>query len=146
MPYRKLVITPSQYTKQEVKATVQVYKGFSTVASTKDSRLYDFDLIKQDLLNQFNTRKGERVMNPEFGTVIWDLIFDPFTDDTKELIKSDVNKILNSDPRIVPIQINVYEEQYGMMLESTLQYVGSNQTENIRLSFDRETGLGFSKS
>ena len=146
MPYRKLVITPSQYTKQEVKATVQVYKGFSTVASTKDSRLYDFDLIKQDMLNQFNTRRGERVMNPEFGTVIWDLIFDPFTDDTKELIRTDVSKILNSDPRIVPIQINIYEEQYGMMLESTLQYVGSNQTENIRLSFDREAGLGFSKS
>ena len=50
------------------------YKGFSTVAGVKSNQLYDLDIIKQDLINHFYTRKGERVMNPDFGSIIWDLL------------------------------------------------------------------------
>ena len=38
------------------------YKGFSTLAGVKSNQLYDLDLIKQDLINHFYTRKGERVI------------------------------------------------------------------------------------
>lgn len=141
MPFRKLVITPTQYNPQETNKKSQIYKGYSTVANSASSILYDFDLIKQDFINQFKTRKGERVMNPDFGTIIWDLLFDPFTDDTKDAIRTDINRILTSDPRVVPVQINLYEEPYGLIIESTVQYVGTDQTENMRLSFDRTVGL-----
>ena len=46
------------------------YKGFSTVGRNQKFRLTDFDLVKQDLINHFNIRKGEKLMNPNFGTVI----------------------------------------------------------------------------
>jgi len=51
-----------------------IFKGFSTVNKVKAPyTLTDMALVKQDLLNEFNTRKGERVMRPNFGSIIWDL-------------------------------------------------------------------------
>jgi len=81
------------------------------------------------------------VMNPSFGTIIWGLMFEPFTDDVKQAITNDINRICNFDPRIVPIQIDITEQEYGMILELTLQYVGTDQSLNLRLNFDREVGI-----
>lgn len=143
MPYKNIEITPAQYKPTLTYKKSQSYIGYSSVASdaTNNVRLYDFDLIKQDLLNQFNTRLGERVMNPTFGTIIWSLIYEPFTDDIKQAIANDINRICNNDPRVVPIQLDTTEQEYGILLEITLQYIGTNQTTSMSLSFDRELGL-----
>lgn len=142
MSYKNIEITQAQYSKQHTNKQSQFYVGYSTVdPSATSTKLYDFDLIKQDILNQFNTRKGERVMLPEFGTVIWNVIFEPFTDEIKQVIKDDVTRICNSDPRAIPIQININEQEYGMLLEVTLQYAGTDQTANMRLDFDKNIGL-----
>jgi len=60
----------------------KTYKGFSTVSNdSKSFSLYDFALIKQDLINHFHVRQGERLENPLFGTIIWDYIFEPLTEE-----------------------------------------------------------------
>jgi phage baseplate assembly protein W len=142
MAYKNIEINPSQYSLQHTAKQSQFYIGYSSVDPSKSStRLYDFDIIRQDIINQFNTRKGERVMNPTFGTIIWDLIFEPFTDDVKQALSDDISRVCNSDPRVVPIQIDINEQQYGMLLEITLQYVGTDQTVNMKLSFDKQLGL-----
>ena len=57
---------------------IATYKGFSTVNNNfGSSKLTDTDLIKRDLLNHFAIRKGEKLMNGEFGTSLRDLIMDP---------------------------------------------------------------------
>ena len=54
------------------------FQGFSTKTNQfYPQRLYDIELAKQDLLNEIYTRKGERVMEPEFGSIVWELLFDP---------------------------------------------------------------------
>jgi phage baseplate assembly protein W len=142
MPYKSITLRPVNTTTVNFNKKSQLYKGFSTVnSSNKSSKIYDFDLIKQNLLNQFNVRKGERVMNPNYGTVIWDIIYEPFTDEVKQQISDDVSKILNSDPRAYPIQINVDEQEYGMLLEVTMQYAGTDQVDYIRYVFDKNLGL-----
>jgi phage baseplate assembly protein W len=142
MAYKNIEINPSQYSSQHTAKKSQFYIGYSSVdPNSVNTRLYDFDIIKQDIINQFNTRKGERVMNPSFGTIIWDLIFEPFTDDVKQALSDDISRICNSDPRAVPIQININEQQYGMLLEITLQYIGTDQTANMKMSFDKKLGL-----
>ena len=56
----------------------QRFRGYSSVGTTFLSSVrYDLDLAKQDLLNNFNTRKGERVMMPTFGSIVWDMLFEP---------------------------------------------------------------------
>lgn len=142
MTYKNIEINPSQYNSQHTVKQSQFYVGYSSIDSNAvTTKLYDFDIIKQDIINQFNTRKGERVMNPNFGTLIWDLIYEPFTDDVKQALSDDISKICNSDPRVVPIQIDINEQEYGMLIEITLQYVGTDQTANMKLSFDKQLGL-----
>jgi phage baseplate assembly protein W len=142
MPYKSIIINPPKYTDRHSATRTQFYRGFSTVDPSKDdSRLYDYELIKQDLLNQFNVRKGERVMNPDFGTVIWDSIFEPFTDQIKQEISDDVIRIVNADPRSLVLDITIIEQEHGMMLEITLQYNDTDQSEVLKLNFDKSAGL-----
>lgn len=142
MTYKNIEINPNQYTQQHTTKNSQFYTGYSSVnPELLGTKLYDFDIIKQDIINQFNTRKGERVMNPGFGTIIWDLIFEPFTDDVKQALSDDISRVCNSDPRAVPIQIDINEQEYGMLLEITLKYIDTDQTSNMRLEFDKKLGL-----
>mgnify|MGYP001429451362 CR=1 FL=1 len=46
------------------------FKGFSSRADKQNFKVYDFECAKQDLINRLSVRKGERVENPEFGTII----------------------------------------------------------------------------
>jgi len=141
MAYKNLVIKPAKIPNADSVKQSQFYKGFSTVFDIKNSKVYDKELVKQDLINHFNTKRGERVMNPEFGTIIWDCIFEPLTIELKEEIKSDIERILTSDPRLSPVSVNIVEKDYGLLLEMTVMHVETNQTESILLSFDRNIGL-----
>ena len=92
------------------------YNGFSTYNRSKHFRLTDFDLVKQDLINHFNTRKGEKLMNPNFGTSIWDTLFDPMDADTKRIITEDVRRIVSYDPRIAARNVVVTEYDRGHLV------------------------------
>ena len=61
------------------------FRGFNTVNQVKKFRLTDLDLVKRDLLNHFQIRKGEKLMNPAFGSIIWNMLFEPLTDETKKV-------------------------------------------------------------
>jgi len=121
---------------------VQRYRGFSTVSrKSKNFALYDFELIKQDILNHFYTRQGERLMQPAFGTIIWDLIFEPLTDEIQNLILQNVNQIFNSDPRVQAGNILITPYETGLEIKCTLQYVLYNIQESMQLKFDQANGL-----
>lgn len=142
MAYKNLVITPTKYTPANPNKISQFYKGFSTLDSTSNSvKIYDFELIKQDILNQFNTRKGERVMNPTFGTIIWDLLFEPLTPIVKQQLADDINRILTSDPRATPTKIDIVDADHGFLIEITLSLNGTDVSESMILNFDRNAGL-----
>ena len=113
------------------------YKGFSSTEATKNFKLYDINLVKQDLINHFYIRKGEKLENPEFGTVIWDMLFEPFTPDVKEIIAKDVEAIINYDPRFAVTEINIDSTDQGMRIQADLVYVPFNITERMTLNFDK---------
>ena len=123
-------------------ATPQMYKGFSTVATnTQNFTLYDFDLIKQDLINHFYIRKGERLMQPGFGCIIWDMIFEPLTEEIKDIILQNVNQILNYDPRIQAGNVLVTPYDTGLQIQCTLTYLPYNISQDLQLKFDQANGL-----
>jgi phage baseplate assembly protein W len=120
----------------------KAYRGFSTVnPNSKNAALYDLELIKQDLINAFHIKKGERLENPTFGTIIWDMLFEPLTDQIKQLITNDVNQIINSDPRIKVIRSVVTQVDKGIQLEFTLLYVPYNIQQSMQFTFDQNNGL-----
>lgn len=124
--------------------TRQIFKGFSSRADNTNYRLYDFNLIKQDLLNRLSVRKGERLENPEFGTIIYDVLFEPFTEDVKEAILEDITANLNADPRLKADGIVVSQSEHGLQVECSLTYVPYNITEKLRFSFDENSLLRLS--
>ena len=89
-------------------------------------------------------RKGERVENPEFGTIVYDAIFEPFTEQLKEAVLDDVTANLNADPRITATEILVTEADKGLAIQATLTYVPLNITEKLRFNFDENSLLRLS--
>ena len=120
------------------------FKGFSSRADKKNFQLYDFEVAKQDLINRLSIRKGERVENPEFGTIIYDAIFEPFTEALKYAIVEDVTANLNADPRISTEEILVTEADKGIAIQATITYVPLNITEKLRFNFDENSLLRLS--
>ena len=118
------------------------YKGFSTVnTNTENFNLYDFELIKQDLFNHFYTRQGERLMQPEFGTIIWDLLFEPLTPEIKNLVLENINQIVNYDPRIKAENVIVTAYDQGIQVQCTLIFLSYNISQILQLRFDQANGL-----
>ena len=117
---------------------IATYKGFSTVNNNfGSSKLTDTDLIKRDLLNHFAIRKGEKLMRGNFGTSLRDLIMDPLTEETKQLIIEEVNAVINNDPRVRPEEVTLDEYENGLQVQIVLRYVIDNQVENLLVRFDR---------
>lgn len=115
------------------------YSGFSTFNRTRKFKVTDFDLVKQDLINHFYIRKGEKLMNPNFGSIIWNLLFDPFTTSVKDTIIDDIKTIVNYDPRLSVDELSVTEYRHGIQIILNLRYVITNQLAVMTLNFDRDS-------
>jgi phage baseplate assembly protein W len=65
------------------------------------SQVYDQDAINQSLFNIMNTRKGSRLMDPDFGCNFNEYLFDMFDLDTANKIVDDIFRNFSKyEPRI----------------------------------------------
>jgi phage baseplate assembly protein W len=136
--YKRVTVNP---TKASAKVS-KTYRGFSTVNNQNlNFSLYDFELIKQDLLNHFHIRQGEKLDDPTFGTIIWDMLYEPFTVENQEAIIENVTEIVNYDPRLSVNSINVDTYEQGIQIECDLTYIPYNISESLRFRFDRKNGI-----
>jgi len=117
------------------------YRGFSSSNGAKNYKLYDIDLVKQDLINHFYIRKGEKLENPEFGTVIWDMLFEQFTEEVKKIIAKDVEDIINYDPRIAVNEIQIDTTDQGIRIQADIVYVPFNISERMTFNFDKNNSI-----
>ena len=109
-----------------------LYKGYSTLGSEfTGSKLEDIELIKRDLLNNFGIRRGEKLMNANFGTSIQDIIMDPLTEDTKNLILDEIQQVIDYDPRVELQELIVDElpQGNGIGAQVSLLYVQQNDDQ-----------------
>lgn len=117
--------------------TTKIYRGFSSNnPNARNNVLYDADLIKQDIYNHFMTAKGERVMLPDFGSIIWDYLYEPLDEQTKEIIKLDAQDIINQDPRVNLNSINVNSFEHGIIVDLELQILPQDVTETMAIEFN----------
>ena len=119
---------------------VATYKGYSTLVNKFGGvGITDTDLIKQDLLNHLGIRKGEKLMNGNFGTSINDMIMEPLTEESKQMIVQEITTVMQNDPRVVAESIVLDEFEAGLQVELVVRYVLTNQVENLIVRFDRST-------
>jgi phage baseplate assembly protein W len=115
------------------------YRGFSSINENVEGyALYDFDLIKQDIINHFHIRKGEKLSDPNFGTIIWDMLYEPFTTENKEAIIADVAEIINYDDRVTADQVFVDTTDDGIEVSALLTFLPYNISEQMLFKFDKQ--------
>ena len=113
-----------------------MFKGFSTIDKARAPyTLIDKELVKRDLLNHFHTRKGERLMRPQFGSIIWDLLMNPEDDLTEDLVKEDIERIIDTDPRVDLKDTSIFVLDHTIRAEVTLIYKGINDEDILYLEF-----------
>ena len=69
------------------------------------------------------------------------MLFEPLTEELKDLITQNVNEIINYDPRISAQQVIVTQYETGIQIECTLTYLPYNISQSMHLQFDQNNGL-----
>jgi phage baseplate assembly protein W len=128
---------------KSVKTRKPYFVGFNTVNQPNPPyTLTNIDIVKRDILNQFATPMGSRVMLPGFGTRIYDYLFDPFDDYTKNAIIEDAVRVVSDDPRVALEQIDVFQQDQALNVVMVLNFVPESVTESLFVTFslkDKET-------
>lgn len=138
-----MAINQKGYVQQQRITRKPYFVGFNTVdQSNPPYSLTNLELVKRDILNQFATPIGSRVMLPTFGTNIYNYLFDPFDEVTKNLIISDAVRVVQSDPRVQLVNIDIAEEDQSLNIIINLYFIPESVTDNLFVTFslkDKET-------
>ena len=82
-----------------------------------------------------------KLSDPTFGTIIWDLLYEPFTIEVQEAIIEDVTRIINYDPRIKAENIVIDTYEQGIQIDCTITVLPFGITDELRFKFDKDNGL-----
>lgn len=114
------------------------FVGYSTVDKVSPSyKVYDEELVKRDLLNHLHTKRGERLMRPSFGTNIHMYLFDPFDSVVRQNIIDEVEEVIDSEPRVSLIDIDVQDSIHGIQINVNLMYNLTMTPMELHATFDR---------
>ena len=139
--FKEITVAGNQRT-EEYGPGAKAYRGISTVnPNSTNPVLYDLALIKQDIINHFHIRQGEKLSDPSFGTIIWDVLFEPLTEQIKDLIIQNITRVISSDPRVSVNNVTVDQYESGLQVECSLIYRPYNISETMRLQFDENAGF-----
>jgi len=119
------------------------FVGFNTVNQPNPPySLTNLELVKRDILNHFATPMGSRVMLPSFGTRIFEYLFDPFDEYTRNAIIEDAVRVVASDPRVELVSVDVFQEDQALNVIMVVLFKPESVTDNLFVTFslkDRET-------
>ena len=121
-------------------ATRGTYKGYSSFEfeRKKTFKMRDLELVKMDLLNHIFTKKGERVMMPNFGTVIPEMAFEPLDNETVAIVREEVLRVINYDPRVdlINIETNPDYEKNSLYIGARVFYSELGLTDDLELNIE----------
>jgi phage baseplate assembly protein W len=111
--------------------------GFNTINQNKKFTLVDFELIKRDLLNAFNIRQGQIPGRPDYGTRLWDLVFENLDQSVERAIIEEIQRVAGGDPRIYLQAVNLYPQDNGILVDIEITIVPANNSEILSIFFDQ---------
>jgi len=117
-----------------------LYKGYSSFEfqRRKTYKIRDLENVKLDLLNHIFTKKGERVMMPNFGTSIPEMAFEPLDTETVSTVEEEVVGVINYDPRVELIKIDVRPEyeRNSLYVNAQVLYIELGIVDNLDLNIE----------
>jgi len=139
--YNDITIKPNTNPAQTTEQSTRLYRGISTTDNTRNTSRYDIDLIRQDVINSMNIRQGEKIYQPNVGTIVWDHLYEPLTHGLKQRLVQDVTRVIQQDPRVELEDVAIDSKEYGIMIIVTLKYISYNISETLQLNFDQDNAL-----
>lgn len=115
------------------------FVGFSTINSPKKFTLLDFELVKRDLLNAFNIQQGQLPGRPEYGTLIWQYLFENQTQETQQAILQEVQRVAGGDPRLYIQDVQMFPQENGILIQIELSLVPGQNADLLSVFFDQQT-------
>ncbi len=122
--------------------------GWKFPVSIKDGKILSsggYDSIRESIMIILGTAKGERVMRPDFGCGINELVFAPNNTSTATLITFYIKEaLLKWEPRIELLNVNAEpDETEQNKLIITIDYMvkTTNTKDNLVYPFYLETGM-----
>ena len=119
-----------------------LYRGFSSFEfqANKRFKLRDVELVKMDLLNHIFTKRRERVMMPNFGTIIPEIVFEPLTAELVDIVREEVLRVINYDPRVELLDIEAQPnfDTNTVYVAARVLYVELNLVDNFELNIEFE--------
>ena len=114
----------------------QTFIGFNTINQVKKFTLTDFPLIKQDLLNAFNIRQGELPGRPEYGTLLWNFLFENQVEELQNNIVAEIQRVAGGDPRVFISDIQIFPQENGILIQIELTITPSTDASRLAIFFD----------
>lgn len=121
--------------------TRSIYRGFSTAFHNDNPNrgfsTSNVETVKRDLLNHIWTVRGERVMQPDFGTSIPLLTFEPLDQNTLKVVENDLREVFAYDPRVelIELVVQALPDNNTIFVVADLRYIELNVTETLKLDF-----------
>lgn len=106
----------------------------------KKFRLTDEQLVVQDLLNSLSIKQGDKVGKPDYGTTIWNYVFEPNTPDLRNQVENEIRRLASSDPRLIINTITVFEQENGLLIEMEFAVSPFNNASQIGFFLNRFNG------
>jgi phage baseplate assembly protein W len=113
--------------------------GFNTQNQFKKFTLIDSALVKRDLLNAFNIRQGQLPGRPQYGTALWDNLFENQTTQTDNSILAEIQRVAGGDPRLQIGQVQLFNQENGILIQLEIIILPSTTAEQLSIFFDQQT-------
>ncbi len=110
---------------------------FRSSHGTAELSQYEQD-IRESLNILLSTERGERVMRPDYGTNIRDLLFEPLDVSTATLVGEEIKKaILLNEPRVFVDSVEATQESLNGYIEVKIEYtiIATNTRSNMVYPF-----------
>ena len=102
---KKIVIDTEEFNNFAVGITLPIQRGNDGYFAQS---FRTFDQVRSNLKNLLLTKKGERILHPEFGSGLHDLLFQPATEKFEEDLETTINEaVAKWLPYVIVEDINI---------------------------------------
>ena len=112
--------------------------GFNTQDQYKKFTLLDEALVKRDLLNGLNIRQGQLPGRPQFGTTMWDNLFENQSPELVTAIENEIQRVAGYDPRIQISEVQVFPQENGILIQVQLAIVPNTTAQQLSIFFNQQ--------
>jgi phage baseplate assembly protein W len=112
--------------------------GFNTHDQFKKFTLLVEDLVKRDLLNGLNIRQGQLPGRPQFGTTLWENLFENQSPALVTAIENEIQRVAGYDPRIQIFETQIFPQENGILIQVQLAVVPNSTAQQLSIFFNQQ--------